>query len=53
MARTCVMAREMLGIVGAYNAASMETGLPPLEIGIGVAYQDSPPLYLMDGGTAS
>jgi len=51
VARTCVMAREMLGIVGAYNAASMDTGLPPLEIGIGVAYQGSAPLYLMDGGT--
>jgi hypothetical protein len=51
VARTCVMAREMLGIVGAYNAASMETGLPPLEIGIGVAFQAASPLYLMDGGT--
>jgi len=27
----------------------MEDGLPPLEIGIGIAYQNSPPLYLMDG----
>jgi hypothetical protein len=49
VARACVMAREMLNIVRAYNAASTEGGLPPLEIGIGVAYQGSAPLYLMDG----
>lgn len=49
VARTCVMAREMLNIVSAYNSASTERGLPPLEIGIGIAYQASAPLYLMDG----
>ncbi len=49
VARTCVLAREILNIVRAYNDASMENGLPPLEIGIGVAYQNSAPLYLMDG----
>jgi len=49
VARTCVLAMEILNVVGAYNAASTESGLPPLEIGIGVAYQSSAPLYLMDG----
>jgi hypothetical protein len=49
VARTCVLACEILKIVSAYNSASMEDGLPPLEIGIGIAYQNSPPLYLMDG----
>ena len=49
VARTCVMAREMLNIVSAYNAASTASGMPPLEIGIGIAYQGSAPLYLMDG----
>lgn len=49
VARTCVLAREMLNIVRAYNDASTENGLPPLEIGIGIAYQNSAPLYLMDG----
>ncbi len=49
VARTCVMAREMLNIVSAYNNASTKRGLPPLEIGTGIAYQSSPPLYLMDG----
>jgi hypothetical protein len=49
VARTCALAREILNIVGAYNCASTEKGLPPLEIGIGIAYQNSAPLYLMDG----
>ena len=49
VARTCVLAGEMLNIVHAYNRASTENGLPPLEIGIGIAYQNSAPLYLMDG----
>jgi hypothetical protein len=49
VARTCVLAREMLNIVRAYNHASTASGLPPLEIGIGIAHQNSAPLYLMDG----
>jgi hypothetical protein len=49
VSRTCVLAREILNIVRAYNSASTENGLPPLEIGIGIAYQNSAPLYLMDG----
>jgi len=49
VARTCVLGREMLNILRAYNRTATESGLPPLEIGIGVAYQNSAPLYLMDG----
>jgi class 3 adenylate cyclase len=49
VSRTCMLAREMLNVVRAYNDASTENGLPPLEIGIGIAYQNSAPLYLMDG----
>ncbi len=49
VARTCVLAREIMNVVRAYNSASTENGLPPLEIGIGIAYQNSSPLYLMDG----
>jgi hypothetical protein len=44
-----VLARAILNVVQAYNAASTSKGLPPLEVGIGVAYQNSAPLYLMDG----
>jgi class 3 adenylate cyclase len=49
VARTCMLAREILNVVRACNAASMASGLPPLEVGIGIAYQNSAPLYLMDG----
>ncbi|MCI0356140.1 MAG: hypothetical protein L0099_14045 [Acidobacteria bacterium] len=50
-ARTCVLAKEMIEIVRAYNDRSREAGLPVLDLGIGVSYQDSAPLYLMDGST--
>jgi class 3 adenylate cyclase len=49
VARTCVLAREILNVVRAYNSTSTESGLPSLEVGIGIAYQNSAPLYLMDG----
>lgn len=51
VARTCVMAREMISIVRAYNERSQRDGLPTLELGIGISFQDSAPLYLMDGST--
>ena len=49
VARACVLAREMIGIVSAYNDQSQKQGLPALELGIGVSYQDSAPMYLMYG----
>ena len=49
VAKTCVMAREMISIVRAYNEKSEAAGLPTLELGIGICYQDTPPMYLMDG----
>jgi hypothetical protein len=51
VARTCVLAREMISIVRAYNEQSQKAGLPMLELGIGICFQDSAPLYLMDGST--
>ncbi|MGH9522325.1 MAG: hypothetical protein ACRD3E_07315, partial [Terriglobales bacterium] len=50
VARTCVLAREMVLIVRAYNERSRRDGLPTLELGIGISFQDSSPLYLMDAG---
>jgi hypothetical protein len=47
--RACVLAREMLEIVSGYNLLLERAGLPPLELGIGICFQDSAPLYLMDG----
>jgi hypothetical protein len=51
VARCCVLAREIIGVVSAYNEKSRKAGLPTLELGIGIAYQDAAPLYLMDGAT--
>jgi hypothetical protein len=49
VARTCVLAKEIIQVVTAYNERSVSSGLPILELGIGISYQDSAPLYLMDG----
>ena len=49
VARGCVLAREMVEIVGGYNHLLQRAGLPPLELGIGISFQDSPPMYLLDG----
>lgn len=49
VSRTCVLAKEIIEIVTAYNERSLASGLPSLELGIGICYQDSAPMYLMDG----
>jgi len=49
VSRACVLAREMVEIVRGYNELVTKSGLPPLELGVGISYQDASPLYLMDG----
>jgi hypothetical protein len=49
VARACVLAREILAVTQAYNTRAKTTGLPPLELGVGVAFQDSAPSIWMDG----
>src|SRR5438477_429076 len=49
VSRACVLAREIIEIVRGYNQLLQRTGLPGLELGIGISYQDSAPMYLMDG----
>ena len=49
VARACVLAREMMEIVGGYNHLLRRAGFPALELGIGISYQDSAPTYLLDG----
>jgi hypothetical protein len=49
VARACVLAREMMEIVGGYNHLLQRAGLPSLELGVGVSFQDSSPMYLLDG----
>ncbi|MGH9740547.1 MAG: hypothetical protein ACRD4X_18460 [Candidatus Acidiferrales bacterium] len=48
VARACVLAREILAVTGAYNARAQSSGLPALELGVGVAFQDSAPSLWMD-----
>ena len=49
VARACVLGREMMEIVAGYNQLLARAGLPMLEIGVGVSFQDSAPMYLLDG----
>jgi hypothetical protein len=48
VARACVLAREILAVTGAYNVRAQAGDLPPLELGVGVAFQDSAPSLWMD-----
>jgi hypothetical protein len=50
VARACALAREIIAIVSAYNEVSRKSDLPTLELGIGITYQDAPPMYLVDDG---
>ena len=47
--RSCVLAWEIVSLLREYNELLERSGLPQMEVGLGIAYQDSPPLYLMDG----
>src|SRR5215831_10148274 len=49
VARACVLAREILAVTQAYNGRAKNSGLPPLELGVGVAFQDSAPSMWTDG----
>jgi len=47
--RASVLAREIVEIVRGYNQLLERAGLPGIELGVGISYQDSAPMYLMDG----
>jgi hypothetical protein len=49
VSRACVLGNEILSLLRGYNALLARAGLPQMEVGLGIANQDSPPLYLMDG----
>lgn len=49
VSRMCVLAREIIEIVRGYNELMQRTGMPGLELGVGISLQESAPLYLMDG----
>ena len=48
VSRACGIAKEMLDIVNSKNTHSKQTGLPVLEIGIGICYADDRPMFLFD-----
>src|ERR1700675_307731 len=49
VSRACVLAREIIEIVRGYNQLLGRAGLPTLELGIGISFQDFWPMYLIDG----
>ena len=48
VARACGIARDILDIVGSKNTHSKQTGLPMLEIGVGIDYSEDKPMFLFD-----
>jgi class 3 adenylate cyclase len=49
VSRMCVLAREIIEIVRGYNELMQRSGMPQLELGLGITLQEAAPLYLMDG----
>ena len=49
VAKASVLAREILAVSQAYNDRAAAEDLPRLELGVGVAYQNSPPSLWSDG----
>ena len=49
VSRACVLAREIIEIVRGYNELMQRSGMPELELGVGITLQEAAPLYLMDG----
>ena len=49
VARACCLARDMIEGVRAVNERAAQNQLPMLEFGIGICFQPSAPMFLMDG----
>jgi uncharacterized protein (DUF2164 family) len=49
VAKACALSKQILAVCNSYNDQAASTQLPPLEIGIGVAFQGSAPTYWTDG----
>ena len=48
VSKACALARQILAVSSAYNERPDSSDLPRLELGLGIAYQGSPPTYWMD-----
>ena len=40
VSRACVLAREMIEIVRGYNELMQQSGMPALELGVGITYRN-------------
>jgi class 3 adenylate cyclase len=49
VAKACVLAREILDVTQAYNEKAKSSNLPALELGVGLAFQNSAPSVWSDG----
>ncbi|MGA1790866.1 MAG: hypothetical protein ACMUIM_05230 [bacterium] len=49
VARACGLAQHMLRIIRRYNEECIKNKLPILELGIGICFRDSSPMFLFDG----
>jgi class 3 adenylate cyclase len=49
VAKACILSRQILVVCNSYNDRAVNADLPPLELGIGVAFQGSAPSYWADG----
>src|ERR1700683_95426 len=49
VSRMCVLAREIIEIERGYNELMQRSGMPQLELGVGITLQQAAPLYLLDG----
>ena len=48
VSKACALARQLLAIAAAYNERPESADLPRLELGVGIAFQGSPPAYWVD-----
>lgn len=48
VSKACALARQILAVSAAYNERPQSMDLPRLELGVGIAFQGSPPTYWMD-----
>ena len=48
VSRACGIAKEIIDIVSSKNAHARQSGIPLLEIGIGICYSDDKPMFLFD-----
>jgi hypothetical protein len=49
VARACALSKQILSVCNSYNDQAASSQLPPLELGVGVAFQGSAPTYWTDG----